>query len=155
MRKLFKERTLFKGGNYMRKCGIRFVRVVSIVVNLKLFLFTLLSHFFSDFFFNNFRFTNHTVLMVDSCRNEHFRNCPPCFHKVAADSQLWELPEGLFWHSLQSALQFWGYTFTQELVSKGTIKNLPIFTQELHYGNYLPTYISLFPHRNYKIVTGY
>ena len=46
----------------------------------------------------------------------------------------------------------WGYTFTQELVSKGTIKNLPIFTQELHYGNYLPTYISLFSHRNYKIL---
>ena len=49
----------------------------------------------------------------------------------------------------------WGYTFTQELVSKGTIKNLPIFTQELHYGNYLPTYICLFSHRNYKIVTVY
>ena len=48
-----------------------------------------------------------------------------------------------------------GYTFTQELVPKGTIKNLPIFTQELHYGNYLPTYICLFLHRNYKIVTGY
>ena len=49
----------------------------------------------------------------------------------------------------------WGYTFTQELVPKGTIKNLPIFTQELHYGNYLPTCICLFSHRNYKIVTGY
>ena len=48
-----------------------------------------------------------------------------------------------------------GYTFTQELVPKGTIKNLPIFTQELHYGNYLPTCICLFSHRNYEIVTGY
>ena len=35
-------------------------------------------------------------------------------------------------------------TLTQELVPKGTIKNLPILTQELHYGNYLTTCICLF-----------
>ena len=32
---------------------------------------------------------------------------------------------------------------------------MPIFTQELHYRNYLPTCICLFLHRNYKIVTVY
>ena len=63
--------------------------------------------------------------------------------------------EMLLSNSIDMGNNWGGYTFTQELVPKGTIKNLPIFTQELHYGNYLPTCICLFSHRNYKIVTGY
>ena len=38
MRKLFKERKLFKGGNYMRKYGTYFLSKDSYLLNLKTFL---------------------------------------------------------------------------------------------------------------------